>query len=116
MTMAAAQVPFDKRLHRIVRKHQRMQHGVTYKIDHSGMIVARPRLYNPKFPLKGLLIVLATAFALKGYMLASLGAGVYDDKVALLQQGTAVEKIGAWVMQSDPATEFVAARLADIGV
>ncbi len=114
--MASAQVPFNKRLNRIVRKHQRMQYGVSYKIDPSGMIVARPRLYNPKFPLRGLLLVLATAFVLKGYMLASLGAGVYDEKVALLEQGTTVEKIGAWVMQSDPATQFVAARLADLGV
>lgn len=114
--MTPAQVPFDKRLVRIVRKHSRMQHGVVHKIDHNGLIVARPRVYNPKFPLKGLMMVLATAFLLKGYMMAALGAGLYDEKVALLAQGTYIEQAGAWMMQSDPATEFVAARFAELGL
>ena len=114
--MASFQAPFDKRLDRIVRTHSRMQNGVSHKVRHDGLIVARPRIYNPKFPLAGVALLLATAFLFKGYVLVALGQGVYDEKVALLSQGSVIERVGAWVMQSDPATVFVAQRMAELGL
>lgn len=103
-----ANVPFDKRLKRIVRRHDKMANGVIRTVKSDGLIVARPRLYKPMFPLKGLIAVLALGFLLKGLLLAYLGEATYADRVATLQSGTVVEQAGAWVMQSDPLTALVA--------
>ncbi len=102
-----ANVPFQKRLRRIVRRHNRMAHGVTHKLTRDGLIVATPRIYNPRFPLKGLLMLVAVAFLFKGYIYAHLGAQAYTDRVAGLSEGAPLEQAGAWMMAADPATVFV---------
>ena len=112
--MAQAHVPFDKRLKRIVRRHDKMSNGVVRTVNSDGLIVARPRLYKPRFPLKGLLIVLAIGFLLKGFLFAYLGEAAYADRVAGLQAGTTIEQVGAWVMQSDPVTEVIASGIAAV--
>lgn len=103
-----ANVPFDKRLKRIVRRHDKMANGVVKTVNSDGLIVARPRLYKPRFPLKGLLVVLFLGFLFKGFLFAYLGEAAYSDRVASLQNGTVMEQAGAWIMQPDPATAFVA--------
>ena len=113
--MAQANVPFDKRLKRIVRRHDKMATGgVVRAVNSDGLIVARPRLYKPKFPLKGLIVVLALGFLLKGFLLAYLGEEAYAERVATLQAGSTLEQVGAWVMQSDPVTAVVAGGVATI--
>lgn len=114
--MSLASMPFDRRLKRIVRNHQRMSHGVTHKVSSNGLIVARPRIYNPKFPLKGLVLAVVAMFAFKGFLYANLGAETYDLRVSELASGTAVEKAGAWVMQADPATSMIAIGFKAVGV
>lgn len=106
--MAQAHVPFDKRLKRIVRKHDRIQKGYVKTVTSDGLIVARPRVYRPRFPLKGLVILIVAGFLFKGFLFASLGAGAYDERVISLSQGSVMEQAGAWVMQADPATLFIA--------
>ena len=112
--MAQAHVPFDKRLKRIVRRHDRMQHGYTRTVTADGLIVARPRVYRPRFPLKGILFLVVAGFLFKGFMLAYLGDAAYGQRVATLESGTPMEKAGAWIMQSDPATVFVAGQLKTV--
>lgn len=113
--MAQANVPFDKRLKRIVRQHEKMNAaGVVRAVNSDGLIVARPRMYRPRFPLKGLAVVLCLGFLFKGFLFAYLGPDGYAARVAELQTGTALEQAGAWVMQSDPATVFVAEGLKTI--
>ena len=109
--MAQANVPFDKRLKRIVRRHDRMANGVVRTVNADGLIVARPRIYKPRFPLKGLLVLVAVGFLFKGFLFTTLGTEGYADRVAMLQNGTVMEKAGAWVMQPDPATLFIADQL-----
>lgn len=106
--MTQAHVPFDKRLKRIVRRHEKMANGVVKTINSDGLIVARPRMYKPRFPLKGLVVLLALGFLFKGFLLGYLGQAGYAERVALLQQGTLMEQAGAWVMQPDPATALIA--------
>lgn len=106
--MAQAHVPFDKRLKRIVRRHDRMARGVVKTVNADGLIVARPRLYKPRFPLKGLIVLIAAGFIFKGFLFASLGETAYAERVASLRDGTVMEQAGAWVMQADPATALVA--------
>ncbi|SFR32444.1 hypothetical protein SAMN04488005_0310 [Yoonia tamlensis] len=109
--MAQAHVPFDKRLKRIVRRHERMANGVVKTVTADGLIVARPRVYRPRFPLKGLLALVVTGFLFKGFLLAALGAEAYADRVAGLRDGSFVEKAGAWVMQPDVATMLIAEQV-----
>lgn len=112
--MAQAHVPFDKRLKRIVRRHEKMANGVVKTINPDGLIVARPRMYKPRFPLKGLVVLLALGFLFKGFLLAYLGDANYADRVASLQQGTVMEQAGAWVMQPDPATALIAQGIQNV--
>lgn len=114
--MGLAQVHFEKRLRRIVKSHQRMANGVSYRVDANGLIQAQPRIYNPKFPLRGLILMIGTAFLFKGYIYATLGVATYTDRVSALADGTLIEKAGAWIMQADPATLAVAEVLGSIGL
>ena len=109
-----AHVPFDKRLKRIVRQHDKMSNGVVRRVNSDGLIVAKPRLYRPRFPLKGLLAVLFLGFLFKGFLFAFLGDAAYGERVAALQSGTVLEKAGAWVMQPDPITVLAANGIAMI--
>jgi hypothetical protein len=109
-----AHVPFDKRLKKIVRRHEKMSNGVVRTINSDGLIVAKPRLYRPRFPLKGLLAVLFLGFLFKGFLFAYLGEAAYAERVATLQGGTVLEQAGAWVMQADPVTVLASDGIAMI--
>ncbi|MEO1638385.1 MAG: hypothetical protein AAFU41_03975 [Pseudomonadota bacterium] len=113
--MAQANVPFDKRLKRIVRRHEKINSaGAVKTVNSDGLIVARPRLYKPRFPLKGLAVVLFLGFLFKGFLFAYLGDEGYAERVATLQGGSALEQAGAWIMQPDPATAFIAEGIKTI--
>lgn len=114
--MSLSTMPFERRLKRIMRNHRRMSHGVTHKVTSSGLIIARPRGYVPRFPIRGLFIAVVAVFVFKGFVYVNLGAQSYELRVAELTEGTAVEKIGAWVMQVDPATTMIAAAWRAMGV
>jgi len=115
--MSLTATPFDTRLKKIVRRHRRMTvAGVVHKVDSRGLIVARPRIYNPKFPLRGILFLVAAGFLFKGLVYANLGAGTYGSHVTDLSGGTAVEQVGAWVMQADPATVMIGRGLEKLGL
>ena len=110
-----AQVPFDKRLKRIVRQHDKMSSsGAVKTVTSDGLIVAKPRLYRPRFPLKGLLAVLFLGFLFKGFLFAYLGEAEYLERVAALNGGSVLEQAGAWVMQPDPVTVIAADGIATI--
>lgn len=102
---------FDRRVRRLNKKHSRMSRGVVTSVTHDGLIVARPRVGAPRFPVKAIVIMIAVFFAFKGILMAQMGAAAYEDKVAMLQQGNDVEKAGAWVMQVDPVTVWLSERI-----
>ncbi|MEL6681148.1 MAG: hypothetical protein AAFQ09_00705 [Pseudomonadota bacterium] len=113
--MAQAHVPFDKRLKRIVRRHDRMQSsGAVKTVTNDGLIVARPRVYKPRFPLKGLLAIIVLGFLFKGVVYAALGTEQYVDRVTALQQGSVMEQAGGWIMQADPATKLIAQGVSSV--
>lgn len=109
-----AHVPFDKRLKRIVRRHEKMSNGVVRTVNSDGLIIAKPRLFRPRFPLKTLLVVLFLGFLFKGFLLAYMGEAQYTDRVTGLEAGGAVEKVGAWVMQPDPVTLLAAQGISTV--
>lgn len=106
--MSRLPVTFDRRLKTIVRQHRRLNHGHVHKVTSTGLIVAKPRIYNPKFPLKGIVMVVGAAFMLKAFIYADLGQTDYTARVAALSGASFVEQAGAWIMQPEPATVFVA--------
>ena len=63
------------------------------------------------------IIVLFSAFGLKGAIHYQIGGNVYSERVAELQSGKGFDRLGGYLMQADPVTIFVSAKLQEtIGV
>ncbi len=105
-------IEFDQRLRRLTRKHRRMADaGIVHRMGPDGLVLPYPRRRMPAFPLRGVAILLAAAFLFKAFLFASLGPITYEERVARLQAGSVVEQGGAWVMQADPATVWIAGQI-----
>jgi len=96
--VATVHLPFEKRIRKITRNHDRL-------------IIARPRRRSASVPLRGVLLVIAAGFAFKGFLHADLGQATYGDRISASQSGTLIEKGGAWLMQVDPVTVWVAEQI-----
>jgi hypothetical protein len=55
--------------------------------------------------------LLVCAVLLKGVIYHSIGADSYTQRVASLQAGEGIERIGGWMMQAEPATLFVSDKI-----
>jgi len=108
--MVETQVDFRKRLGALDRKHAGLANGYTTKVRNDGLIVVKPKRGRRSrvSVLRGLFVIAFGFVAFKAFMLASMGEITYNERVAKLNQGTVIEQGGAWVMQIDPATTFVA--------
>jgi len=106
---------FDNRLRRLQRTHNKMYaNGIVRKIGKDGLISAHPRRRMPRFPLKAFSILIVAALLYKSTLFATLGAGVYQERVDALAAGSTVEQGGAWIMQADPATVAIAGFIAPL--
>jgi hypothetical protein len=107
--MVESKLQFNNRLRLLGRKHSKMANGYTTQLRNDGLIVVKPRRASRRgFPLKGIVLMVLGLFCFKALILASLGPDGYGERVAKLQEGTVVERGGAWVMQADPATQVLA--------
>ena len=107
------QTTFDRRVTQVQAKHRRLSDGVSYRIGPDGLITAYPsRRFLPRFPSRGLLLLLATVFVFKSALLLVSGEAVYGARLTELAQGRTVEQAMAWVMQPDPVTRALASGLA----
>lgn len=102
---------FDKRMERILRKHQRMSHGYVPVLTEDGLIVPAPKRRPIRLPLRLLSLVLIGVVAFKVMLYVAIGAGAYDQRVANLQAGTEWERVGAWIMTADPVTVWLAEQV-----
>lgn len=103
----------NKRLDRVVRKHRRMRtNGVKFHVGRDGLIIAKPRLVRPQVPLKGFFLVVALLFAFKSLLYAQMGPNIYALNVAELQAGTQLERVGGFLLQVEPVTEFAGTFLS----
>ena len=59
-------------------------------------------------------LVLATVLVIKASVLASIGATAYAERIATLQSGGLIDKIGGYVLQADPLTVKVVAMLGNV--
>lgn len=101
---------FGSRLKRIDRSHRKLADGYVTSVNHDGLIIAVPRRRRMRVPFAGIALVAVGVIAFKGVVLAQLGAEGYQARLDQLAAGSQVERIGAWVMQADPLTEWVAAQ------
>ena len=112
--MSQSELSFEQRVRRLSRKHRLLADGVVHRIGDDGLISAYPRRHMPRFPMRGVMILIAVAFLFKAFLLFSLGATTYGQRVALLENGSVFEQAGAWVMQADPATVWLADTLTQV--
>lgn len=100
---------FEARMRRLGKVHSRMYaNGIVRKMGKDGLISAKPRRRIPAFPLKGFMILIAAAFLYKATLFAWLGEAVYQERVDTLASGSVIEQAGAWLMQPDAATTWIA--------
>lgn len=101
---------FDKRLEKILRKHQKMARGYVPTLTEDGLIVATPRR-RVRLPWRAGLFLLVVLMGFKAILLSSIGTTAYAERVAGLQAGTQIERAGAWVMTADPVTVWLSEQI-----
>lgn len=106
---------FRSRLSRLDRKYKGMASGgYDAKLRSDGLIVITPRKIKRRIALLPVATFLLGFIAFKGFLLLSLGPTGYNERVARLQQGSGVEQVGAFVMQSDPISKLVADQMGSV--
>ncbi|GKY87263.1 hypothetical protein [Sinisalibacter aestuarii] len=103
---------FQRRLREIDQRHKRLSVGYVRLVERDGLLVpvdAKPmrRRFNPR----GVAIILAMFLVFKGFLLFYLGPGTYASRVGALEEGTVFERMGAWIMQADPVTHWIATQI-----
>ncbi|KRS12991.1 hypothetical protein XM53_07475 [Roseovarius atlanticus] len=102
---------FDARLKKIDRNRARLTNGYSAKVTRDGLIVFRPKRRAQGFSVRGLAFLVLGVFLFKAMILAHLGGTIYDQRVDALKSGTLVEQAGAFVMQKDQVSTFIAQYL-----
>ncbi|MEL7093018.1 MAG: hypothetical protein AAFN94_14900 [Pseudomonadota bacterium] len=100
---------FNRRLASVERNHRRLSNGYTTEVRSDGLIVAKPkRRFRPLGRIRFFVLILLGLLLFKAFSFSTLGEITYNERVAKLGNGTTTEQIGAFVMQAEPATVFVA--------
>ena len=113
--MAQGHLDFDERLRRVGRKHRAMAQGYTFRMRPDGLMVATPyHRSRPPVSIRSIVFFLAAIVVFKAFLLAHLGPQTYEERLDHLRAGTLVERTGAYVMQSDPASRLLADQLGPL--
>ena len=99
---------FTRRLTHIGARHAQMDRGHAATIRHDGLMAAIPRRRAPAFPCKIVVGLLLGCFAFKALLLVALGPVTYNERLATLENGGPVERIGAAALRIDPLTDAIA--------
>ena len=106
---------FSRRLTGLERKHAKMgKYGVYTRVDKNGVVSLKAKRARIYFPAKGLLILAASFFVFKAFILSANGPDAYNDRLAMLESGTVVEVIGARLLQVDPLTQLIANQIGPL--
>ncbi len=112
--MTGKQLEFDQRVSRLAKKHQKMSRGYRTQMRPDGLVVMKPQRVRSAIPMRFLVLCVLCFFAFKAFLMASLGTTSYEARVSRLNDGTPVEKAGAWVMQTEPVSGFLATQLGKV--
>lgn len=102
---------FYGRLGRIERIHAAgggFEADGTLGMSHYRQAAPRARRFGLMAPLA---LVLMAVIAIKASVLASIGPGAYEERIARLQAGSTADHVGAYVLQADPLTVALAAQV-----
>lgn len=108
---------FDARLKTLGRKHRAMAKGTETRMRNDGLIVVRPsrrRSRGRSNPLRLFVFLFLGFFAVKGFLLASIGEAGYEERLTKLKAGTALEQVGAAVMRPDRVSVVMATMWAQM--
>ncbi len=107
---------FVTRLQNHGRKHAKMTSGYATRVTKDGMIVAVPkrRRSGGRGVLKLVALVVIGFMGFKVFTIATVGPVTYNERIAKLENGTAIEKVGARALAIDPVTEAVAEKVAPV--
>mgnify|MGYP000214899790 CR=1 FL=1 len=105
---------FQSRLKQINRKHEAMSGGYSAKLRPDGLLVVKPRRVQSRISGRSVLFFAAAFLLFKGFLMAALGFGSYDERVRTLAQGSGVERAGAFVMQADPVSVLIARKIGPV--
>ncbi|KUJ80917.1 hypothetical protein AVO45_05050 [Ruegeria marisrubri] len=108
--MTGQHMEFDRRVRRLTKKHEKMSRGYRMQLRSDGLVVMRPRRVRSAIPIRVLALCVCAFFAFKALLLTTIGVSPYDERVQRLRDGTPVEVAGAWVMQREPVSEFLASK------
>lgn len=112
--MVENQLLFNQRVQRLAKKHDAMSRGYKTRMRKDGLIVMKPRRSRPGVSLRAIVLFIGALLMFKGFLLANLGPEGYSERVAKLSEGTPVERAGAWVMQPDPVSVFIAEQTGPV--
>ncbi|MET4102432.1 hypothetical protein ABIE58_001866 [Roseovarius sp. MBR-78] len=112
--MSDATREFNARLRRIDASHARLERGYVGKVRSDGLIVFKPRRRRPTVPLRGILYLVLGFIFFKAVVFAHLGGVTYQARVAQLAEGHVLEQAGAWIMQPDMLTRYIAGYFAPV--
>jgi ABC-type Fe3+ transport system permease subunit len=98
---------FYDRVDRLRRDHEQ-----GYAFEAEGALgrshYRKPRRKNRLKFLLPVVFFLITAVSMKGVIYHFVGAQTYEDRVAVLQNGEGIDKLGAMLMQPDWVTLWIA--------
>lgn len=111
--MVYVNAPYPKSRSRLREERFRQKKArVVYSVNHDGLILARARRRSLRLPVKGLMMITIALIGFKLLLVQSLGTAGYNDRLQGLVSGTPAEQVGAYVMQIDPVTQWLSARLS----
>jgi hypothetical protein len=96
-----------------VAKIQR-DHSKGYGMEAAGTLGRSSTRRRPSWRvpiIAPLLVILACGFALKATLHARIGEDLYNQRVATLEAGQAIDQIGAVLMRADPVTTALSAQI-----
>lgn len=104
---------FNKRLKRIDRIHRR---GGGFEADGTlgQSFYTRRQRRRSRRGLRAMLYMAGVVFGAKALLIADLGTSEYLQRVSNLEAGSTAEQIGAFFMQADPITLWLAQLLAPL--
>lgn len=99
---------FHSRIGRIERTHANgggFEAAGTLGMSYYNALKAPRRRYGWLMPM---VLVAMTIVAIKAGILATIGDDAYTARLATLSQGDVADQIGAYVLQADPLTHYIA--------
>lgn len=105
---------FERRRKKLISKHSEMAHGYGYRMNKDGLLVVKPQRSSPRLSWRAVVLFLLAFWLFKGFVIANLGPETYNERVTKLSEGAFFERAGAFVMQIDPASDWIARQIGPI--